>query len=124
MNYLSPLFGVLLLTGAVFVIMAIILKYYPPKKINPLYGYRTELSMKNQFNWDLGQKISTTKMLQGGLMMLLLSLSGLFLNWDPLLEVLLGVGVLILISILLYISTERELKKQIAELDSEKKKIS
>ena len=124
MNYLSPLFGVLLLTGAVFVIMAIILKYYPPKKINPLYGYRTELSMKNQFNWDLGQKISTTKMLQGGLMMILLSLSGLFLNWDPLLEVLLGVGVLILISILLYISTERELKKQIAELDSEKKKIS
>ncbi len=124
MNYLSPLFGVLLLTGAVFVIMAIILKYYPPKKINPLYGYRTALSMKNQFNWDLGQKISTTKMLQGGLMMLLLSLSGLFLNWDPLLEVLLGVGGLILISILLYVSTERELKKQIAELDSEKKKIS
>ena len=38
--------------------IAWLLKKYPPKKINHLYGYRTKRSMKSQFTWDSANKYS------------------------------------------------------------------
>lgn len=38
-------------------IVMIILKLRPPKKMNVWYGYRTVNSMKSQEHWDLAQKL-------------------------------------------------------------------
>lgn len=38
-------------------IIGLVLKFLPPKNINFWYGYRTNISMKNQENWDYAHKI-------------------------------------------------------------------
>lgn len=40
--------------GLIFI--GVILKFYPPKEINCIYGYRTKTSMKNKKIWDIAQK--------------------------------------------------------------------
>ena len=55
-SFVVPIFSV-----AVFAIpfmclvVYFVFQYNPPKKINRLYGYRTNLSMKNQLLWDYAQ---------------------------------------------------------------------
>ncbi|MGA0415299.1 MAG: SdpI family protein [Flavobacteriaceae bacterium] len=39
--------------------VAILYFLFPPKKINALYGYRTNLSMKNKTNWLISNKIAS-----------------------------------------------------------------
>jgi uncharacterized membrane protein len=46
---------ILLYVGIVFISIGLLIKYYPPKKINFLYGYRTFASMRSQKNWDFSQ---------------------------------------------------------------------
>lgn len=62
------------LVGAVFILVALIQKRFQPKKINSLYGYRTPLSMKNQQNWDEGNRYSAQLMLKLGVILLLTGL--------------------------------------------------
>lgn len=45
-------------TGVLLIILGIIMKFSPPKKINNYYGYRTELSKSSQRAWDLAQEHS------------------------------------------------------------------
>jgi uncharacterized membrane protein len=48
----------------VFLVAGVIMLLFPPKKINGLYGYRTQRSMRNQESWDKAQRISAIKMIQ------------------------------------------------------------
>jgi uncharacterized membrane protein len=52
--------------GVIFILAGLIQKRFPPKEINSLYGYRTTLSMKNQQNWDEGNRYSTTLIIKCG----------------------------------------------------------
>lgn len=54
------------LIGVIFLLAGLIQKRYPPKEINSLYGYRTTLSMKNQQNWDEGNRYSTALIIKCG----------------------------------------------------------
>ncbi|MBB5396953.1 SdpI family protein [Mucilaginibacter sp. AK015] len=54
------------LIGLIFILAGMIQKRYPPKEINSLYGYRTALSMKNQQNWDEGNRYSTALIIKCG----------------------------------------------------------
>lgn len=47
--------------------------FFPPKKINHLYGYRTQNSMKNQSNWDFAQRYSSIKLMQVALFLITFS---------------------------------------------------
>ena len=49
---------VALLTGAGVAICGVVMMYFPPRKINPFYGYRTARACKNQRNWDFAQRHS------------------------------------------------------------------
>ena len=49
--------------GAILLVVALILKAAPPKKINWLYGYRTPRSMKNQETWNTGNRIGARGLL-------------------------------------------------------------
>jgi len=47
--------------GFIFIILllaGLALYIFPPKKVNSIYGYRTPRTMKDQKNWDYGQKMS------------------------------------------------------------------
>jgi len=59
------------LIGLIFIIAGLIQKYYPPKEINSLYGYRTTQSMKNQQNWDEGNRYSTKLMIKCGIVLVI-----------------------------------------------------
>ena len=44
---------------AFMLLLGWLLKKFPPKKINHLYGYRTQRSMKNQAIWEVANTYST-----------------------------------------------------------------
>lgn len=46
-----------------FLFVGVQLLFFPPKKIDSLYGYRTPRSMKNQENWDFAQKMAARTMI-------------------------------------------------------------
>jgi uncharacterized membrane protein len=59
------------LVGVVLLLVGIIQQRYQPKKINQWYGYRTPASMKNQQNWDEGNRYSAALMIKIGLILTL-----------------------------------------------------
>lgn len=67
MLYNAGLF--ILLIGAVF-------KFFPPKKINHIYGHRTYLAMKNQDTWEVAQGISANTLIIVGIIYVIIGLMG------------------------------------------------
>jgi uncharacterized membrane protein len=59
----------------VFSAGGLILYFFPPKKINSIYGYRTPRSMKNQSNWDFAQKLGGKFMLIFGFIIFLVQIT-------------------------------------------------
>ena len=63
-------------------VVAFIFKFFPPRKINYLYGYRTSSSMKNIENWNLANKYSSNLMLTSMLLLLFVSYFFDLINFD------------------------------------------
>lgn len=101
----------LLLCGILFAIMGGIMYFFPPKKINGLYGYRTGSSMKNQKNWDFSQKYSAKVMFIFGLIMVFISPSKGIFNLSEKVSLGLGLFVLIIGSVVMILITEKAIKK-------------
>ena len=98
-----------LMMGPLILIVGVIFKYYPPKKINPLYGYRTPRSMKNEDTWQLANTYSANLLIAAGLFTCIAQV----IFWDTDIESFLIVGLACLLgglglSILL---TEMRLRK-------------
>lgn len=51
--------GISVLLFVIYLITGLISYYFPAKKVNSFYGYRTPRSQKNQANWDYAQKMSS-----------------------------------------------------------------
>ena len=51
-----------LLLGPVMLVLYLLYKYFPPKDINFLYGYRTTRSMKSEHTWAASNKWSANLM--------------------------------------------------------------
>jgi uncharacterized membrane protein len=45
-----------LLIPIIMILVGLLLKFKPPRKINGIYGYRTTRSMKSQKTWDYAQR--------------------------------------------------------------------
>ncbi|MEQ6121436.1 SdpI family protein [Reichenbachiella sp. MALMAid0571] len=58
--------------GPLLLLLSIVFKLFPPKKINYLYGYRTKRSMKNQETWDEANRYSFNLMIPIGIITTLL----------------------------------------------------
>ena len=80
----NPLMNITLLGGLIFIVFGLIMFKFPPKKINSLYGYRTNSSMKDQSRWDFAQKYSSKEIIKLGFVLMITSLIGLFTNYDEL----------------------------------------
>ena len=98
--------------GIAFVGMGLVMYYYPPKKINDLYGYRTGSSMKSQERWDFAQHFCAVQAMKVSVVMILLSLLFYFIPVDTAIKQFLGVFLLLLgVAYLLY-STEKAIKQR------------
>lgn len=56
-----------LIVAPVLLAASLLMKIWPPKKINYIYGYRTPRSMKNQHNWDVANTYGADLMMWAGI---------------------------------------------------------
>ena len=96
--------------GAILLAASLILKVFPPKKINMLYGYRTRRSMKNQETWNTGNQIAAAALLIFSVIQLAFGL-GSFLILPEADAIDWTVGFMILGLIVMIIMIELRLKK-------------
>lgn len=110
---MNPYIYVLAVNGVLF-FFSIIFYFFPPKKINSLYGYRTPKSMMNQEIWNYANKMfNSSFLLCSGISFAVASLI-VYLNpnqeqtWMPM--------VLLLLSLLVtIIKTEQGIKQNFDE---------
>ena len=96
--------------GFLLVMIGVIFKEFPPKKINSIYGYRTNKSMINQKTWDYSQKVGAMSFIYTGLLIGLIgSVLMLFNMENTLIEVL----IFIVLMVLMLVFDEKIIKKYI-----------
>ena len=106
--------GLFFLSGAIFIVVSVITHFFPPKKINPLYGYRSKRSMQSQEKWDFAQKYATRQMLIGGIFMILAGLVNFFFDLD-IEKGISGLAILLIVVAFIFYTTEMKLKKEFTE---------
>ena len=92
--------------------IAWLLKKYPPKKINHLYGYRTATSMKSQESWVFAQQYSAKKMMTMGACITALGLLSWIIDLQLLWSVGIALSIVTIVPLLMLFKVESELKKR------------
>lgn len=111
----DPFFNITALVGGIFFVAGFIMLKFPPKKVNYLYGYRTNSSMKNQNTWDFAQKYSAREMMVTGLFLAASSLLVLFSDFGSFLKLGVGIAFVILAVVILLIRVEKAIKRRFSE---------
>ncbi|WP_051541397.1 SdpI family protein [Caldalkalibacillus mannanilyticus] len=62
-----------LLIGGILFLAGLILRIFPPRRINHLYGYRTRRARRNIENWTLANRYSSKLLMIIGLILLLVA---------------------------------------------------
>jgi len=106
----NSLFLIPVTTGSIFIIVGLIMYKFPPKKINKLYGYRTNKSMKSQQHWDFSQVFAAKQMIILGFCLALSSIIGLFYFPEEDIGAAIGLSLLIIVCIILVVRVERAIK--------------
>jgi hypothetical protein len=105
-----------LATGSVFILAGLVLYKFPPKKINALYGYRTNASIKSQERWDFAQVFAGKQMMKLGALLALLSFVGLAIEPNGGSNSMLGLLMIIGASGSLLTSVQRAIKDRFGDL--------
>lgn len=108
---MSPILYVHVMLAGVFIALAIMLNFFPPSKINPLYGYRTKRSMENDDTWKAANEFSNrifVRLVAGTLAIQLVMVFAL----NPVVSLFLAIGVFLAGIIVMMVLTERYLKKR------------
>lgn len=98
------------LTSPIFLIAGFVMYYFPPKKINYLYGYRTKSSMKSQKTWDFAQKYSSLQMMILAIMMFAISLIFSFFPINENLNLIFGLMILLSGVVFMLYKVEKAIK--------------
>lgn len=106
----NPLFLIPALTGGIFFLVGLIMKYFPPQEINGLYGYRTNRSMKNKTAWDFAQKYAAAQMLVFGILLMLFSVLGFYFTLGEETALVIGLGEMLLATLIMIARVEHKLK--------------
>lgn len=109
---MNPYVYVISVNGLLF-FFSILFYYFPPKKINSLYGYRTNKSMKNEEIWNFANTFFTKVLLKYAAISLVAALvlvyiSSTEITWQPMAIMLLSLAVSV-------IKTEQRLSKEFDE---------
>lgn len=105
-----------LVLSVVFILAGLIMAKYPPRKINPLYGYRTRRSMQSTDAWKYAQRISSRRMVAAGLAGLLLFIAGWLLNLKEGVQGIMLIASLLLIVVYVIYSVERSLARKFPDV--------
>ncbi len=108
-------FAASLLCGVIFLIAAGITYSFPPRKINYLYGYRTNASMKSQDRWDFAQGYSTRQMIKAAIALIVVSFLGYFMD-DSIIKFVIDLAMIIAVVVYIIFSTETAIKRQFPEI--------
>lgn len=111
-EFIFKIFLLPFVCGIVFIPAGIILYFFPPKRINYLYGYRTKSSMQSQDRWEFAQKYSAKQMIKGGLCLVGISLLGLFFPLNESARLIAGLIIVFLPVVYIFRTTEKELKRR------------
>ena len=112
-NLFNPFTTPLLLSGAIFIVVSLILLKFPPTEINSFYGYRTSTSMETQEQWDFAQHYSSKIMLKCGIGMVIVSMLGLLLTEVDAAILSISAIVVLLIPVgILFYKTEKAIKNK------------
>lgn len=111
----NPLINITLFGGFIFIVVGYVIFKFPPKKINSLYGYRTTSSMKNQNRWNFAQIYSSKEMIKLGFVLSISSTIGFITNFERLINMFIGLGLMISIVILLIFRVEKAIKTKFAK---------
>ena len=106
----NPLFNITFFGGLLFILTGLITYLFPPKKINFLYGYRTNRSMKSQESWDFAQKFSAKELMKLGFVLTALSFIPQYIHFNNSVNLILGISLLILVVIILFVRVELAIK--------------
>nr|WP_262896437.1 SdpI family protein [Adhaeribacter terrigena] len=91
------------------------MRFFPPKKINWYYGYRTSTSMRNHEVWKAGNRYASQLLWQLGLVMFLFGVFTFPLPPSAFTGILAGILLMLLLVGGMYFLTERYLKKHFDE---------
>ncbi len=111
---------VMLITPLIMVGFGILFMYKPPKSINPLYGYTTRRSMRNQDTWNFAHRYCGRLLFICGLVIIPFSLVPILLVVGESKQVisitgLIVLGIQVIVLLATFIPTERALKKHFDE---------
>lgn len=98
--------------SVIFIIVALIMLRYPPRKINQLYGYRTPGAMKSEERWNFAQEFSARKMLLYSTILLVLSPLGTIVSWEEGPQSLVATAAILGVVAALFIETETALRRK------------
>lgn len=102
-------------------LIAIFFKLFNPKKINPLYGYRTQFSRLNQDTWEAANTYAANLLLLTSFIGTVSSLViKLIIMPTEEVSIVIGVVITILIFIIVFVKTERNFKKRFYDDGSKK----
>jgi uncharacterized membrane protein len=112
MDWTNPAFLIPGASSPFYIIAGVVMYYYPPTKINSLYGYRTPRSIKSQQRWNFAQIYSSKQMVIWGAVMLIAAILASFIELKMAFQFLIGLGILFLFTAIPIIKTEHELKQR------------
>lgn len=115
MDFTNSLFIILITYGAITLSAGVLMLKKPPKKINHFYGYRTRQSMSSQERWKFAQIYSSKEMIRQGLIFICISLIGLFVSFEELINTMLAMLLIIVSVVLLLFKTEKSIKQKFKE---------
>ncbi|MGB1041879.1 MAG: SdpI family protein [Tenacibaculum sp.] len=108
---MSSYYYILSVNGLLF-LFSIIFYFFPPKKINAIYGYRTNKTMKNETIWKFANTFFTKQFLIYStisfIATIILNTISKNLSWQPMAIMLLSLAVSV-------IKTEQEINKNFDE---------
>lgn len=107
---------VTIILGSIFVIIGLILYYFPPKKINYLYGYRTKNSMKTLERWTFAQRHSAKLMFCCGIVLMITAIIGIIFKIDDAVMKVVGLTELIILVIFLFVKTETDINRKFGKI--------
>ena len=118
---MNPLSLITLLSGFIFAVCGVIFRYFPPKKINPFYGYRTNSSMRNSETWEMANRFAARLMVQLGLLLAGVGIITFVLPPTPFTGTFIGIALVILSAFMQFYFTEKHIRKTFDEHGNRKK---
>ena len=115
-DFLSNIFGLSFFGGFMFIIGAAILYFFPPKKINAWFAYRTAAAARSQERWDFAQKFAAGQIVKASAAIIALSLLGLLFPDSKIINIFGSLTLIIAWERYVIATTDGEIKKRFTHL--------